>query len=175
MWQHFWFKPNTLSPDVARSLRSPEIQIVKFVQKDQSGKFVEPQNTMKPGVILAGQKKEILKEIILSERQEAIILGNILGDGHLQLSPNGQKARLRFTHSMRQHEYVKWQYEQLAPLCKVRMFSLLQKFVKENIEHAVRILLIGQNFDLIMNQSIFRQALKNQNIEKQYRRNSSLH
>lgn len=60
MWQHFWFKPNTLSPDVARSLRSPEIQIVKFVQckkKDQSGKFVEPQKTMKPGVILAGQKK----------------------------------------------------------------------------------------------------------------------
>jgi hypothetical protein len=31
----------------------------------------------------------------LSARQKAIVLGNLLGDGHLQLSDNKQKARLR--------------------------------------------------------------------------------
>lgn len=42
----------------------------------------------------------------LSSRQEAIVFGNILGDGHLQLSPNGKTTRLRFNHSMAQAEYV---------------------------------------------------------------------
>jgi len=54
----------------------------------------------------------------LSPRQEAIILGNILGDGHLQLSPNGKTTRLRFNHSMSQCQYVTWQYKELDWLCK---------------------------------------------------------
>ena len=53
----------------------------------------------------------------LSPRQEAIVLGNILGDGHLQLSPNQKTTRLRFTHSMKQADYVKWQYTELDWLC----------------------------------------------------------
>lgn len=53
----------------------------------------------------------------LSKRQEAIVLGNILGDGHLQLSPNQKTTRLRFNHSMKQADYVKWQYDELDWLC----------------------------------------------------------
>ena len=53
----------------------------------------------------------------LSTRQEAIVLGNILGDGHLQLSPNQKTTRLRFNHSMKQADYVKWQYTELDWLC----------------------------------------------------------
>ena len=53
----------------------------------------------------------------LSPRQRAIVIGNILGDGHVQLSPNGQKARLRFTHSASQAPYVNWEYRQLGSLC----------------------------------------------------------
>ena len=49
----------------------------------------------------------------LSPRQKAIIWGNILGDGHLQLSPNQKTTRLRFDHSAKQQDYVKWQFEQL--------------------------------------------------------------
>lgn len=54
----------------------------------------------------------------LSSRQKTIIMGNILGDGHLQLSENGQSARLRFTHSENQADYVRWQYQQLGWLCE---------------------------------------------------------
>lgn len=64
--------------------------------------------------ILAEQQKPIS----LSKRQDAIILGNILGDGHLQLSSNGQKARLRFTHGGSQQEYTKWLHKQLGFLCE---------------------------------------------------------
>jgi hypothetical protein len=54
----------------------------------------------------------------LSKRQRAIILGNILGDGHLQIAPNEKSARLRFTHSMEQEQYVHWQYRNLDWLSK---------------------------------------------------------
>ena len=54
----------------------------------------------------------------LTSRQKAIILGNVLGDGHLQIAKNEKSARLRFTHSMKQTEYVQWQYENLTWLCE---------------------------------------------------------
>jgi hypothetical protein len=54
----------------------------------------------------------------LSSEQKAIILGNLLGDGHLQLAPNTLKARLKFTHSIAQREYVEWEYKKLGWLCE---------------------------------------------------------
>lgn len=54
----------------------------------------------------------------LSPRQKAIIWGNILGDGHLQLSPNQKTTRLRFDHSAKQKDYVDWQFKQLDWLCE---------------------------------------------------------
>lgn len=54
----------------------------------------------------------------LSPRQKAIVWGNILGDGHLQLSPNQKTTRLRFDHSEKQQDYVNWQFSQLDWLCE---------------------------------------------------------
>jgi hypothetical protein len=54
----------------------------------------------------------------LSSEQRAIIMGNLLGDGHLQLASNKLKSRLRFTHSIEQQEYVLWQYKKLDWLCE---------------------------------------------------------
>lgn len=54
----------------------------------------------------------------ITKRQNAVIWGNILGDGHLQLSPNGQKVRLRFDHGAKQSDYVWWLYKNLGPLCE---------------------------------------------------------
>lgn len=54
----------------------------------------------------------------LTRRQNAIIWGNILGDGHLQLSPYGKTVRLTFSHSSKQAEYVKWQFRELKWLCE---------------------------------------------------------
>lgn len=54
----------------------------------------------------------------LTKRQNAIVWGNILGDGHLQLSSNGQKVRLRFDHGAKQSDYVWWLYKNLGVLCE---------------------------------------------------------
>jgi hypothetical protein len=54
----------------------------------------------------------------LTSRQKSIILGNVLGDGHLQIRPGEKSCRLRFTHGMGQAEYTRWQYRNLDWLCK---------------------------------------------------------
>jgi hypothetical protein len=67
------------------------------------------------GLILAGLGA--FPNRVLSPRQESIVLGNILGDGHLQLSPNEKTTRLRFNHSMKQAAYVAWEFNELGWLC----------------------------------------------------------
>lgn len=51
----------------------------------------------------------------LTNRQEQIIIGSILGDGHLEL--NGRNVRLRVDHSQRQKEYLFWKYRELRDIC----------------------------------------------------------
>lgn len=49
---------------------------------------------------------------MLTERQHAIIIGTLLGDGHLER--NGLHVRLKIDHSEKQSEYVQWKYNELA-------------------------------------------------------------
>ena len=51
---------------------------------------------------------------MLSKRQKEILIGTILGDGHLEKNGNG--VRLRVDHGMSQTEYLKWKYEELKNL-----------------------------------------------------------
>ena len=57
---------------------------------------------------------EAYKETLrLRDAQRSIIVGTLLGDGHLE-TQNGRKTfRLKIEHSTRQHFYVLWLYEQL--------------------------------------------------------------
>ena len=53
------------------------------------------------------------KTLKLTETQRSIIVGTVLGDGHLE-TQNGRKTfRLKIEHSSRQEAYVAWLYEQL--------------------------------------------------------------
>jgi hypothetical protein len=47
----------------------------------------------------------------LTQRQDAIIVGSILGDGCLER--NGRYARLRLEHSDKQKSYLLWKYKEL--------------------------------------------------------------
>ncbi len=49
----------------------------------------------------------------LSKVQEQIVLGSILGDGYLRKKLN---AHLEITHSIKQKEYVDWQYQILKDI-----------------------------------------------------------
>ena len=54
-------------------------------------------------------RKLLLK---LSNKQRSIVVGTLLGDGHLETQNHGRTYRLKFEHSSKQAFYVDWLYEQ---------------------------------------------------------------
>jgi hypothetical protein len=52
----------------------------------------------------------------LTQRQKSIILGSVLGDGHLRRVKNRANAFLEINHSSKQKEYVDWKYVELESL-----------------------------------------------------------
>ena len=51
----------------------------------------------------------------LTKRQKKILIGLLLGDGHLEKLYNPALARLKVEHSYKQKEYVDWLYKKLKP------------------------------------------------------------
>ena len=49
----------------------------------------------------------------LTKRQEEILIGTILGDGHLEKLYTPELSRLKIEHSYKQKDYVHWLYEEL--------------------------------------------------------------
>ena len=59
------------------------------------------------------KKIELYKETLkLSEIQRSILIGLLLGDGHLETQNNGRTYRLKVEHSLRQKDYLEWLYEE---------------------------------------------------------------
>ena len=60
-------------------------------------------------------KCETNKELFmqrLTERQNAVLIGSVLGDLHIQKTPSRTgRCRLRFCHSVKQKEFVDWKYQ----------------------------------------------------------------
>lgn len=71
----------------------------------------------------------------LVKQQKAVLVGTLLGDGHLEL--NGSKVRLRIDHSEKQREYVEWKYEVFRNIAanKPRSGSVLDKRTKKVYQH----------------------------------------
>ena len=63
------------------------------------------------------QKKEGNTVGSLTERQKAIIVGCLLGDGTMRCKTN---ALLEINHSIKQREYVEWKYDQLKELVSTK-------------------------------------------------------
>lgn len=57
--------------------------------------------------------REKKKDLILSKRQRSIIIGLLLGDGHLETQNKGRTYRLKVEHASAQGEYVQWLFEEL--------------------------------------------------------------
>lgn len=56
-----------------------------------------------------------MKKFIISSDQKQIIVGKLLGDGHLETA-NGKTWRLKIEHSLSQQAYVDWLYTKLKNL-----------------------------------------------------------
>ena len=52
------------------------------------------------------------KTLKLTSKQRQIIIGKLLGDGHLETSNNGKTYRLKIEHSFKQKDYVDWCYKE---------------------------------------------------------------
>jgi hypothetical protein len=71
--------------------------------------------------------REQKRDLKLTDRQRAIIVGLILGDGHLETQNNGRTYRLKVEHAESQSDYVYWLFNELRewipatePYLKVR-------------------------------------------------------
>jgi len=56
------------------------------------------------------QIEEYKKTLKLTRKQKEILVGLILGDGHLETLNNGRTYRLKVEHSLKQREYLDWLY-----------------------------------------------------------------
>ena len=56
--------------------------------------------------------KNYKDKLKLTQRQREIIVGKLLGDGHLESMNNGRTYRLKVEHSLKQKEYVDWFYQE---------------------------------------------------------------
>ncbi len=61
----------------------------------------------------------------ISSRQKQIIIGKLLGDGHLETA-NGKTYRLKIEHSFNQRQYVDWLYRELKSLASAEPKIKLQ-------------------------------------------------
>lgn len=52
-------------------------------------------------------------ELKLTERQRAIIVGLLLGDGHVETQNGGRTYRLKVEHGSAQMDYVRWLFQEL--------------------------------------------------------------
>ena len=56
---------------------------------------------------------EVYKSTLkLNGEQRSILVGTLLGDGHLETQTNGRTYRLKIEHSAKQSAYVDWLYQQ---------------------------------------------------------------
>jgi hypothetical protein len=60
-----------------------------------------------------GSINNLKKKLKLTKKQKSILVGKILGDGHLETQNKGKTYRLKVEHSIEQKEYVDWLYYEL--------------------------------------------------------------
>ena len=56
--------------------------------------------------------REYKKTLNLTDIQRSILVGTLLGDGHLETQDGGKTYRLKIEHQLAQRDYLEWIYEQ---------------------------------------------------------------
>ena len=71
--------------------------------------------------------EEYKTKLSLSKRQKEILIGVILGDGHLEGLYTPEIGRLKIEHSYKQREYVDWLYEEFKDWVRTKPKRKLKK------------------------------------------------
>ena len=56
--------------------------------------------------------RELKKTLTLNDIQRSILVGTLLGDGHLETQDKGKTYRLKLEHQLAQRDYLQWIYDQ---------------------------------------------------------------
>lgn len=64
-----------------------------------------------------------LKKTDFSKFQKSLLIGSVLGDGHLEKRSNLKNASFREEHSMNQVEWLKWKHKNLKPFTTTNMWE----------------------------------------------------
>ncbi len=73
------------------------------------------------------------KTLSLSQTQREIIIGLLLGDGHLETQNNGQTYRLKIEHSVKQKVYTDWLYMIFSEWCNQPPKARIKKSFNKDI------------------------------------------
>src|SRR3989344_4122327 len=71
--------------------------------------------------------EEYKNGLLLNKRQREILIGLLLGDGHLEESYNPAEGRLKVEHSYKQKDYTDWLYKEFENW--VRSEPKIRKFI----------------------------------------------
>jgi len=71
--------------------------------------------------------EEYKTKLFLSDRQREILIGTILGDGHLEKLYIPELSRLKIEHSYKQKEYVDWFYEEFKSWVRTKPKQKIKK------------------------------------------------
>lgn len=72
------------------------------------------------------------KGLILSSLQKEVLVGLLLGDGHLELSLNRKSARLKVEYCVRNSDYVEFLYKIFKNLVKMKPRTRIRKSFGKN-------------------------------------------
>lgn len=64
-----------------------------------------------------------LKKVEFSKFQNSILIGSLLGDGHLEKRGHLKNAMFREAHCLKQSEWLKWKYNNLKPFTTAAMWE----------------------------------------------------
>ena len=72
---------------------------------------------------MASTERLLREGLELTEIQRQLILGTLLGDGHIRVPDNGSHPLIKIAHSVKQKEYVVWKYDHLSSLCRMKPYE----------------------------------------------------
>lgn len=70
--------------------------------------------------------REYKKTLELTDLQRSILVGTLLGDGHLETQDKGKTYRLKIEHQARQRDYVEWLHSQFKGWTRSGIYKKLK-------------------------------------------------
>lgn len=77
--------------------------------------------------------REYKNTLILNDLQRSILIGTLLGDGHLETQDNGKTFRLKIEHQLLQQDYTEWLYNHFKEWVRSGMYRKVKSEGKEYV------------------------------------------